>query len=72
MYKQNGPITFSCLLAACPSWSGKTCNSHGTCLDGHGGNGTCMCEVSVLRLQGLPLFIKDFNPIALVNDPIGQ
>eukprot|EP00066_Takifugu_rubripes_P022628 XP_011611894.1 PREDICTED: LOW QUALITY PROTEIN: stabilin-1-like [Takifugu rubripes] len=32
------------LCLACPSWSGKTCNSHGTCLDGHSGNGTCICE----------------------------
>lgn len=41
---------FVCLFAfsvACPSWSGKTCNSHGTCVDGHGGNGTCICEASV-------------------------
>ncbi|XP_037641895.1 stabilin-1 [Sebastes umbrosus] len=34
-----GPLCFSC-----PSWSGKTCNFHGTCLDGGVGNGTCVCD----------------------------
>uniref|UniRef100_A0A3B4V977 Stabilin 1 n=1 Tax=Seriola dumerili TaxID=41447 RepID=A0A3B4V977_SERDU len=33
-----------CLSAACPSWSGKTCNFHGACLDGDLGNGTCVCD----------------------------
>ncbi|KAI3369757.1 hypothetical protein L3Q82_024581, partial [Scortum barcoo] len=33
---------------SCPSWSGKTCNFHGTCLDGDVGNGTCVCDVSML------------------------
>ncbi|XP_041945198.1 stabilin-1 isoform X2 [Alosa sapidissima] len=28
----------------CPSWSGKACNWHGTCLDGPTGNGTCVCK----------------------------
>uniref|UniRef100_A0A8C5D509 Stabilin 1 n=1 Tax=Gouania willdenowi TaxID=441366 RepID=A0A8C5D509_GOUWI len=28
----------------CPTWSGKTCNFKGTCLDGDKGNGTCICE----------------------------
>lgn len=40
---------FTCLPAACPSWSGKTCNFHGTCLDGDLGNGTCACDVSILH-----------------------
>ncbi|XP_069006635.1 stabilin-1 isoform X2 [Embiotoca jacksoni] len=30
--------------AACPSWSGKTCNFNGACMDGDVGNGTCVCE----------------------------
>ncbi|KAF3690257.1 Stabilin-1 Fasciclin, EGF-like, laminin-type [Channa argus] len=32
------------LCLPCPSWSGKTCNFHGTCVDGDLGNGTCVCE----------------------------
>ncbi|KAL2091603.1 hypothetical protein ACEWY4_013866 [Coilia grayii] len=28
----------------CPSWSGRACNWHGTCLDGTMGNGTCVCK----------------------------
>nr|XP_061814251.1 stabilin-1-like [Nerophis lumbriciformis] len=32
------------LCLPCPSWSGKTCNFHGTCQDGDLGNGTCVCE----------------------------
>ncbi|XP_034020839.1 stabilin-1 [Thalassophryne amazonica] len=32
------------LCLSCPSWSGKTCNFHGTCLDGDLGNGTCVCN----------------------------
>uniref|UniRef100_A0A3Q1H6B8 Stabilin 1 n=1 Tax=Anabas testudineus TaxID=64144 RepID=A0A3Q1H6B8_ANATE len=32
------------LCLSCPSWSGKTCNFHGTCLDGDLGNGTCVCD----------------------------
>nr|XP_015202668.1 PREDICTED: stabilin-1 [Lepisosteus oculatus] len=28
----------------CPSWSGRTCNWHGTCMDGATGNGACKCE----------------------------
>lgn len=32
------------LCLTCPSWSGKTCNNRGTCLDGDSGNGTCVCE----------------------------
>ncbi|XP_049894320.1 stabilin-1 [Epinephelus moara] len=32
------------LCLPCPSWSGKTCNFHGTCLDGDLGNGTCVCD----------------------------
>ncbi|KAF3856731.1 hypothetical protein F7725_017454 [Dissostichus mawsoni] len=34
------------LCLSCPSWSGKTCNYHGTCLDGDVGNGTCVCDES--------------------------
>uniref|UniRef100_UPI0037E9B06F stabilin-1 n=1 Tax=Semicossyphus pulcher TaxID=241346 RepID=UPI0037E9B06F len=32
------------LCLSCPSWSGKTCNFHGTCQDGDLGNGTCVCD----------------------------
>ncbi|KAM7006971.1 LOW QUALITY PROTEIN: stabilin-1 [Tautogolabrus adspersus] len=32
------------LCLPCPSWSGKTCNFHGTCLGGDLGNGTCVCD----------------------------
>ncbi|XP_075993005.1 stabilin-1, partial [Genypterus blacodes] len=32
------------LCLSCPSWSGKTCNYHGSCLDGELGNGTCICD----------------------------
>ncbi|XP_061542786.1 stabilin-1 isoform X4 [Phycodurus eques] len=32
------------LCLPCPSWSGKTCNFHGTCADGDLGNGTCVCD----------------------------
>ncbi|KAM3621837.1 uncharacterized protein V6R79_016723 [Siganus canaliculatus] len=32
------------LCLPCPTWSGKTCNFHGTCLDGDVGNGTCVCD----------------------------
>ncbi|XP_028302102.1 stabilin-1 [Gouania willdenowi] len=32
------------LCLPCPTWSGKTCNFKGTCLDGDKGNGTCICE----------------------------
>ncbi|XP_061796458.2 stabilin-1 isoform X2 [Nerophis lumbriciformis] len=32
------------LCLACPSWSGKTCNFHGSCVDGDLGNGTCVCD----------------------------
>ncbi|XP_029007045.1 stabilin-1 [Betta splendens] len=32
------------LCLPCPSWSEKTCNYHGTCVDGDLGNGTCVCE----------------------------
>ncbi|KAF7648558.1 hypothetical protein LDENG_00154830 [Lucifuga dentata] len=32
------------LCLSCPSWSGKTCNFHGSCLDGDLGNGTCICD----------------------------
>ncbi|XP_070693552.1 stabilin-1 [Pempheris klunzingeri] len=32
------------LCLPCPSWSGKTCNFHGTCVGGDLGNGTCVCD----------------------------
>ncbi|XP_041639647.1 stabilin-1 isoform X2 [Cheilinus undulatus] len=32
------------LCLPCPSWSGKTCNFHGTCQGGDIGNGTCICD----------------------------
>uniref|UniRef100_A0A3Q3WJQ0 Uncharacterized protein n=1 Tax=Mola mola TaxID=94237 RepID=A0A3Q3WJQ0_MOLML len=32
------------LCLPCPSWSGKTCNFHGTCQGGSVGNGTCVCD----------------------------
>uniref|UniRef100_A0A4W4EY81 Stabilin 1 n=1 Tax=Electrophorus electricus TaxID=8005 RepID=A0A4W4EY81_ELEEL len=33
-----------CLRESCPSWQGRPCNWHGTCVDGDLGNGTCVCE----------------------------
>ncbi|XP_062842365.1 stabilin-1 [Trichomycterus rosablanca] len=38
------PGFFGSLCSLCPSWSGKVCNFHGTCMDGDSGNGTCVCE----------------------------
>ncbi|KAA8593678.1 hypothetical protein FQN60_009794 [Etheostoma spectabile] len=38
------PQSWGPLCLPCPSWSGKTCNFHGTCLDGDLGNGTCVCD----------------------------
>ncbi|XP_019952412.2 stabilin-1 [Paralichthys olivaceus] len=38
------PQHWGLLCLHCPSWSGKTCNFHGTCLDGDLGNGTCVCD----------------------------
>uniref|UniRef100_A0A4W4EY57 Stabilin 1 n=1 Tax=Electrophorus electricus TaxID=8005 RepID=A0A4W4EY57_ELEEL len=32
------------LCLPCPSWQGRPCNWHGTCVDGDLGNGTCVCE----------------------------
>ncbi|XP_028854298.1 stabilin-1 isoform X2 [Denticeps clupeoides] len=32
------------LCLACPRFSGRSCNWHGTCLDGTAGNGTCVCK----------------------------
>uniref|UniRef100_A0A673VS04 Stabilin 1 n=1 Tax=Salmo trutta TaxID=8032 RepID=A0A673VS04_SALTR len=32
------------LCLSCPSWNGRTCNWHGTCMDGISGNGTCVCN----------------------------
>ncbi|KAK2861690.1 hypothetical protein Q5P01_001223 [Channa striata] len=44
MQPQCCPRHWGPLCLSCPSWSGKTCNFHGTCLDGDLGNGTCVCE----------------------------
>nr|XP_029502088.1 stabilin-1-like [Oncorhynchus nerka] len=33
------------LCLSCPSWNGRTCNWHGTCMDGISGNGSCVCNV---------------------------
>ncbi|KAM7421984.1 hypothetical protein PAMA_010186 [Pampus argenteus] len=38
------PQHWGSICHPCPSWSGKTCNFHGTCLDGDVGNGTCVCD----------------------------
>lgn len=38
------PQFWGSLCLACPSWSLKTCNYRGTCLDGETGNGTCVCD----------------------------
>ncbi|XP_029989348.1 stabilin-1 isoform X2 [Sphaeramia orbicularis] len=32
------------LCLPCPRWSGNICNSHGNCMDGDHGNGTCICD----------------------------
>uniref|UniRef100_A0A8C7NTQ0 Stabilin 1 n=1 Tax=Oncorhynchus mykiss TaxID=8022 RepID=A0A8C7NTQ0_ONCMY len=32
------------LCLSCPSWNGRTCNWHGTCMDGISGNGSCVCN----------------------------
>ncbi|XP_076599998.1 stabilin-1 [Chaetodon auriga] len=44
MQPQCCPQHWGSLCLSCPSWSGKTCNFHGTCLDGDLGNGTCVCD----------------------------
>ncbi|XP_062272526.1 stabilin-1 [Scomber scombrus] len=44
MQPQCCPQHWGPLCLSCPSWSGKTCNFHGTCQDGDVGNGTCVCE----------------------------
>ncbi|KAJ8257934.1 hypothetical protein GJAV_G00191310 [Gymnothorax javanicus] len=36
--------TWGPLCLPCPNWMGRTCNWHGTCVDGVAGNGTCVCE----------------------------
>lgn len=51
----------TCLSLACPSWSGKTCNFHGNCQDGDVGNGTCVCDVSILSI---------FNCLACLSSEI--
>ncbi|KAG7472881.1 hypothetical protein MATL_G00113920 [Megalops atlanticus] len=38
------PETWGPLCLPCPSWSGRVCNWHGTCMDGANRNGTCVCE----------------------------
>ncbi|KAG7478130.1 hypothetical protein MATL_G00077190 [Megalops atlanticus] len=32
------------LCLPCPIWNSKSCNWHGSCMDGSEGNGTCICE----------------------------
>ncbi|XP_034387920.1 stabilin-1 isoform X4 [Cyclopterus lumpus] len=44
MQPQCCPGHWGPLCLSCPSWSGKTCNFHGTCFDGDLGNGTCICD----------------------------
>uniref|UniRef100_A0A3B4V8V2 Stabilin 1 n=1 Tax=Seriola dumerili TaxID=41447 RepID=A0A3B4V8V2_SERDU len=44
MQPQCCPQHWGPLCLSCPSWSGKTCNFHGACLDGDLGNGTCVCD----------------------------
>ncbi|XP_054473785.1 stabilin-1 [Anoplopoma fimbria] len=44
MQPQCCPQHWGPLCLSCPSWSGKTCNFHGNCLDGDLGNGTCVCD----------------------------
>uniref|UniRef100_A0A8C9RKG4 Stabilin 1 n=1 Tax=Scleropages formosus TaxID=113540 RepID=A0A8C9RKG4_SCLFO len=38
------PYFWGPLCLPCPSWSGRACNWHGTCMDGFTGNGTCVCD----------------------------
>ncbi|KAI1892358.1 hypothetical protein AGOR_G00132540 [Albula goreensis] len=38
------PDTWGPLCVPCPTWNGRMCNWHGTCVDGMTGNGTCVCE----------------------------
>ncbi|XP_076865280.1 stabilin-1 [Brachyhypopomus gauderio] len=38
------PGFWGSLCLSCPSWKGRTCNWHGTCVDSDQGNGTCVCE----------------------------
>ncbi|XP_008297326.1 stabilin-1 [Stegastes partitus] len=44
MYPQCCPQHWGALCLPCPSWSGKTCNFHGVCVDGDVGNGSCICD----------------------------
>ncbi|KAM8913550.1 stabilin-1 [Spinachia spinachia] len=44
MQPQCCPQHWGPLCLSCPSWSGKTCSFHGTCVDGDLGNGTCVCD----------------------------
>uniref|UniRef100_A0A8D2ZQD1 Stabilin 1 n=1 Tax=Scophthalmus maximus TaxID=52904 RepID=A0A8D2ZQD1_SCOMX len=44
MQPQCCPQHWGQLCLPCPSWSGKTCNFHGACVDGDLGNGTCVCD----------------------------
>ncbi|XP_040014670.1 stabilin-1 [Xiphias gladius] len=44
MQPQCCPQHWGPLCLSCPSWSGKTCNFRGVCLDGDLGNGTCVCD----------------------------
>ncbi|KAM4741209.1 stabilin-1 [Anableps anableps] len=44
MHPQCCPGHWGLLCLPCPSWSGRTCNFNGDCVDGDVGNGTCICK----------------------------
>ncbi|KAM4583486.1 stabilin-1 [Fundulus diaphanus] len=44
MHPQCCPDHWGPLCLSCPSWSGRTCNFNGICVDGDVGNGTCICD----------------------------
>ncbi|XP_013870779.1 stabilin-1 [Austrofundulus limnaeus] len=44
LYPQCCPGHWGPLCLPCPSWSGRTCNFNGVCVDGDVGNGTCVCN----------------------------
>ncbi|XP_036007655.1 stabilin-1 [Fundulus heteroclitus] len=44
LHPQCCPDHWGPLCLSCPSWSGRTCNFNGACVDGDVGNGTCICD----------------------------